>query len=417
MNRLEVWWDDQLVGHLDDRRAGLSFTYESITSPMISVALPPRARPYGDRASRPFFNGLLPEGEARRVIAYDLGMGNDGGGDFELLAALGRDCAGALVICESGRQAFPIPEGRATESLDEAEIALMLRRLPTFPLGVSSEVRLSLPGVQPKLPLARTAAGAWVVPSLGQPSTHIIKPPSDRLPDSVANEVFCMKLARELGVAAAETELVTFAGLSTLVSTRFDRSRDHGDTPKRVHQEDACQALSILVDQPGAKYQHGAAGPSFAAISEVLDTWAGADARYQLLEQVVVAVIVGNADLHGKNVSILHADGEVQLAPLYDIVSTADLTLFNGEPVSATLGMTIGGETDVTRVGYCDILAEAQMWGLRRERCVERIRHLLDRLPDAVSAAVAAVPEVPAERVDVVLSRGERLRSEALREG
>jgi serine/threonine-protein kinase HipA len=416
MNRLEVWWDRQLVGHLDDRRNGLTFIYESITGPMISVAMPPRARPYGDRASRPFFNGLLPEGETRRVIAYDLGMGNDGGDDFEMLAALGRDCAGALVICEAGCLETSTPNGHVITQVGAAEIAQMLRRLPTYPLGVSSEVRLSLPGVQPKLPLARTATGKWGIPSIAQPSTHIIKPPSDRFPSSVPNEVFCMKLARELGVSAAETDLVSFDGLSALVSTRFDRSWNRGGTPTRVHQEDACQALSILVDHPGAKYQQGSNGPSFAAISAVLDTWAGADARYELLDHLMLAVIVGNADFHGKNVSILHTGGEVELAPMYDVMSTAGLTLFNGEPVSATLGMSIGGETDVTEVGYRNVLTEVEAWGLRRTKCVARIRDLLERLPDAISVATSAVPEVPEERIEVVRRRSERLRVDAGRD-
>jgi serine/threonine-protein kinase HipA len=39
-----------------------------------------------------FFEGLLPEGEARRMIAYDYSL--DERDTFGLLVALGRDCAG-----------------------------------------------------------------------------------------------------------------------------------------------------------------------------------------------------------------------------------------------------------------------------------------------------------------------------------
>jgi transposase-like protein len=101
---------------------------------------------------------------------------------------------------------------------------------------------------------------------------------------------------------------------------------------------------------------------------------------------------------------------------MYDVMSTAGLTLFNGEPVSATLGMSIGGETDVTEVGYRNVLTEVEAWGLRRTKCVARIRDLLERLPDAISVATSAVPEVPEERIEVVRRRSERLRVDAGRD-
>jgi serine/threonine-protein kinase HipA len=75
---------------------------------------------YGDREARAFFHGLLPEGNARRVIAYDLGLAADD--DFGLLAALGKDCAGALVIQPTGEKAPEPAAPPAAEVISDQEI-------------------------------------------------------------------------------------------------------------------------------------------------------------------------------------------------------------------------------------------------------------------------------------------------------
>jgi serine/threonine-protein kinase HipA len=42
----------------------------------------------------------------------------------------------------------------------------------------------------------------------------------------------------------------------------------------------------------------------------------------KLLDAVIFNLIIGNADAHAKNFSLLHKDGRVALAPLYDLLST-----------------------------------------------------------------------------------------------
>jgi len=413
MSPLSVFWGSTLVGRLTETRSGLSFAYEAIDSPMISVAMPPTLQPYGDSRARPFFHGLLPEGDARRIIAYDLGMRVEGGTDFEMLAALGRDCAGALVI--SGDERAPDGGEDPTRSvpLRDDDIATKLRELPNEPLGITGDVRVSLTGMQPKLPLTRLADGSWVLPSPHRPSTHILKPPSQNLPDSVPNQVFCMKVARSLGVDAATTELMEFGEVTALVSTRYDRRTNQDESIARVHQEDGCQALSILAISPRAKYQSADGGPSLGAIAALLDRWGPIRSRYELLDHVFVTVAMGNADFHGKNVSLLHERDAVRLAPMYDVLSTAGLSLLGGQEVSTTMGMRIGVATDIGQVTLGDLMDEAEAWGLRRSRAERRAGELLDALPDAIEMAARAVPTVPEERLDVIRARAERLRSEA----
>lgn len=411
MSELCVFWGSELVGRLSDTRSGLAFAYEALDSPMISLAMPPTRRPYDDDKARPFFHGLLPEGEARRIIAHDLGFRTDGGTDFEMLAALGADCAGALVITEHDRPPSPGEAGEPVRIGDD-DIAKKLRELPFEPLGVTGEVRVSLTGMQPKLPLTQLPDGSWALPSPQRPSTHILKPPSQTLPDSVPNEVFCMKLAAALGVDAAPTELATFDGVPALVSTRYDRHIGTDGSVSRLHQEDGCQALSILVAAPPAKYQRDGRGPSFAALASLLDQWGPARSRYELVDHLFVAMAVGNADFHAKNVSFLYEPGGVRLAPMYDVMSTAGLTIYSGQEVSSTLGMAIGNATDVDEVAIADLIDEAESWRLRRPNVEQRIARLADALPEAIESAADAVATMGEERLELVLGRSEKLRSQ-----
>ena len=103
MRHLAVWKGEQLVGQLWKSRSGLRFAYDppilervGLGRPIVSLSLPTAVRTYPNSRSYPFFDGLLPEGEARRIIAYDFGLPESD--TFALLERLGRDCAGALAV-------------------------------------------------------------------------------------------------------------------------------------------------------------------------------------------------------------------------------------------------------------------------------------------------------------------------------
>lgn len=105
----------------------------------------------------------------------------------------------------------------------------------------------------------------------------------------------------------------------------------------------------------------------------------------RLLEQVVVNMVVGNADLHGKNLSLLHREGVVSLAPCYDVMSTTALS----EDVSTGLGLFVGDATDINEVTMGDVAAEGVSWGLRPVSVDAVIGGLLDRMPGTLEAAAA----------------------------
>lgn len=396
MTELGVWRDGVLIGMLTERRGRMTFAYEGPSAPKVSVSMPARSRGYADTIARPFFQGLLPEGEIRLMIASDRGLGNFGGEDMDLLAELGGDSAGALVIVPSS-EVPSTPSSGPSVVIDEGEVGALLRSLPANPLGLDGAGSLSLPGVQPKLLLAGEP-GRWSMPSGSVPSTYLLKPPTSRLPaSSVHNEAFCMMFASNLGLPAASTSVGEFDGVPAVISTRYDRFATKHGTTGRVHQEDGCQALSVVTAHaPVRKYEASGSGVSLRAIAAVLDRWADRGSLSDLLGQVVLNVIVGNSDFHAKNVSFLHRSADVvELAPAYDVMNT---TTYTGDAtragVTTTLALRIGGATDLHAVTMNDVATEASRWPIPRADIDATITRVLDRVPGALTASLESVPGV-----------------------
>lgn len=377
-------------------------------APLVSMAMPVGSQKYSDKKVRAFFRGLLPEAEARRILAYDFGLAESD--DMGLLAVLGKDCAGALVIQPKGDTAPSMPGVVASLPISDVEIGRRLRELPIHPLGVDGRTRVSLAGVQSKLLLTQLEDGIWGMPTGDTPSTHILKPALRDLPESVANEAFCLALAARAGVKAARTSVSVFGEIETLVSERFDRVRTAG-TIERIHQEDACQALSVLTLVPEQKYE-GFGGPSLAKIAKLLDQWGSVKSKEELLRQVAFHVIVGNADAHGKNFSFLHdSGGSVSLAPAYDIMSTLYYSKAYGRQMSTELGLFVNHKRDTDEVTVEDLLAEAEGWGIKHERGKAVLYELLELLPEALTCVYEQLPNTPQALVDLVHTRVQRARN------
>jgi serine/threonine-protein kinase HipA len=319
---------------------------------VLSISLPIRAEPFTPSETKPFFEGLLPEGAVRETIARNLRLSVDNG--FGLLEALGVECAGAVILTSraedsAGRPASaeddPTGDG-GVHWLDDEELAQLVRELPEHPLGVSDgeQVRLSLGGVQEKLLLTRTPSGRFGQPLRGGPSTHILKPGQERYPGLVANEAFCLRVARCAGLPVAKAEIVEVAEQPCLLVERFDRTYDERARIARLHQEDVCQALGRL---PSAKYEVEG-GPSLADVFGLLRNLGGIGTARDinnLLLATVLNWLLGNSDAHGKNFGLVYdGRGGIGLAPLYDVVST------NVYDLKPEMAMLIGHIEDPARI-------------------------------------------------------------------
>lgn len=337
---LNVWWDRRLVGRLtQDRHGELGFVYadawiEHEDAQALSASLPKRAEPYRRRECRPFFGGLLPEESQRQAAARAVGVSP--GNDFALLDKLGGDVAGALQILPP--EAAPTTPDRAPTPrvLDDAGLIGVLDALPTRPLLAGEEgMRLSLAGSQSKVPVV-VVDGAVALPSSGQPTTHILKPSIARFPGTTENEAFVMRLAAAAGLDVAPVEPRVTGDRKSLLVERYDRGADSAGLVHRIHQEDFCQALAV---NPERKYA-AEGGPTFRDCFALLRRVGLRPAVevLKLLDAAIFNLLVGNADAHGKNFSILHDEGGPRLAPLYDLLATVAYP-----ELSPNLAMKIGG--------------------------------------------------------------------------
>ena len=209
-HELEVWLFSDHVGTLALIGGHLGFCYAPgwLSRPdavALSHSLPLRAEPFDDRATRPFFAGLLPEGQMRRLIARQFQV--SGQNDFALLDHIGGECAGAVTFLASG-QTLPTPvQTGAVQWLSDEEVVAVLDELPRRPMLAGKDgLRLSLAGAQDKLPVVFDGTRLGL-PLKGAPSSHILKPAIHGVEDSVINEGLCVALAEALQLKPARSKV------------------------------------------------------------------------------------------------------------------------------------------------------------------------------------------------------------------
>lgn len=405
-DELAVWLYGERVAVIDRERdrPRLAYTEEALSkyplgTPLLSLSLPVSSRRYTQGIVRPFLDGLLPEGESRKLIARDVHVPERD--TYGLIRALGRDCAGAVVIQPIEDSAPPAPTTTTAEPLSPDEIEALVRDLKSAPLGVGGRVRISLAGVQEKLVLTRMPDGSWGRPVDGTPSTHILKPQIAAFPDTVENEVFCMRAAKHLGLNVASVETTEIGGRKLIVVERYDRVVATDGTVRRIHQEDFCQATGVA---PETKYEEDG-GPSLLRIAGILRDVAVPDSLKRLLQAVTVNAFIGNGDAHAKNFSLLHTeDGALTLTPFYDLMCT----LYYGDD---RLAMYVDNIHRTNHLTVERIVNEAVRWGMSREYATEVVVDLLERAPDAIAASRDETEGIPEEMVSTIEGQLAQLRA------
>lgn len=317
---LNVFLNTDKVGDLHVSQGGrLIFKYaaswlQNDSAVPLSLSLPLQENEFEDDLSRPFFSNLLPESEIRSLIARKLGLSEKN--DFALLEAVGGECAGAVSLISDDDR---LQEYGGYRELDDDALNALIADLPKNPLLAGEEgIRLSLAGAQNKLPVKFD--GKQVGLPLGAaPSSHILKPPIPHYPETVENEYFCMQLANNVGLPVPKVEILQIDQPLYLIE-RYDRRRESDGTLFRIHQEDFCQALGINPDQ---KYEKEG-GPGLAQCFELIREHSVTPVADMpnLLRWVVFNYLIGNADAHGKNISLLLKESGPMLAPFYDLLST-----------------------------------------------------------------------------------------------
>jgi serine/threonine-protein kinase HipA len=285
----------------DPERPTLSLSFKDSLGELITDIRPTRTR------VPPFFANLLPEGTLRDYLARQAGVNPKR--EFFLLWMLGRDLPGAIRITPADGEAWP-PE--------------TVRQDAGGRLSRDKMLRFSLAGVQLKFSAVMEATGGLTIPAEGVGGSWIVKLPSMKFNGVPENEYAMMELARAIGIDVPEVQLVPMsqiAGLpddvahmegNALAVKRFDRTADG----MPVHIEDFAQVFGLY---PETKYEKA----SYRNIAEVLWAETGADDVAEFIRRLVFNALIGNADMHLKNWSLIYPDGpQPALSPGYDFVST-----------------------------------------------------------------------------------------------
>lgn len=376
-HELDVWLFAERVGTLALMDGRLNFCYTPAwlshqNAVALSASLPLQAGPFDDRKTRPFFAGLLPEGQMRRLIAQQFQV--SGQNDFALLDHIGGECAGAVTFLEPG-QALPAATGNDdVQWLSDDEVIAILDELPRRPMLAGKDgLRLSLAGAQDKLPVVFDGARIGL-PMGGAPSSHILKPAIHAVQDSVINEGFCMALAEAMQLKPAKSKVHRVLDRSFLLVERYDRLIDGQGYRQRLHQEDFCQALGVV---PEMKYQNEG-GPDLAQCFDFVRraTRPSAPQILRLLDCVIFNALIGNHDAHAKNFSLLYSGKAPVLAPFYDTLSTAVYPT-----LTPKMAMKIGGKYKFSEIQARHWERFAESVGLTKALARRRILELAKSLP------------------------------------
>lgn len=373
LNALAVYLQDRRIGvisrlagdrHLfafeedyaeDSDRPTLSLSYKGQAGGLVtSVRAVNRRLP-------PFFSNLLPEGHLRDYLARKAGVKPER--EFFLLAVLGSDVAGAVTIKpleETAQQAWP-------------------QHNPSGVQQTRGVLRFSLAGVQLKFSAVMEASGGLTIPAHGVGGSWIVKLPSAQFPSVPENEYVMLELAKAIGLQVPAVRLVPIAEIGglppdaarmtgrALAIERFDRASGG----RRIHMEDFAQVFGLF---PESKYGHR----SYATIASVLWAEAGDASTDEFVRRLVFSVLIGNADMHLKNWSVLYPGGRSPvLSPAYDFVSTLPYI------ANDSLALTFGGSRSLDGITLDQVRRFTDTAGLPLKPVWDAVKDTADRTAQA----------------------------------
>ena len=144
---------------------------------------------------------------------------------------------------------------------------------------------------------------------------------------------------------------------------------------------------------PEVKYESDG-GPRFAdLIATLRRLHVALGETLALIDMFVFNLLIGNADAHAKNYSVVYHKRRPLLAPLYDAVSTAVYP-----DLSRDFAMSIGGEMRMDRIGRSSFARLSEDCGMSPQLFLGRLDDLSERmLPAARSLAAELSREWPSE--------------------
>lgn len=335
----------------------------------------------------PFFSNLLPEGGLRARIAQRLKVHEDR--EFALLAAIGHDLPGAVVLSPAETPATLRQRGDAASSPAAQELA---------------ELKFSLGGMQLKFSMLRQGE-RYTLNTGSRLGNYIVKPPSVDFEALPQVEAATMETARAVGIDVPEVALLPpehIDGLPDMAGYREGepfyaiRRFDRPEGNRRRHAEDFAQVFNLRATQ-----KYGRVNYDMIALT-LLRYARGLPDMREMTRRLVLNALLGNGDAHVKNWSLIY-DGpkRPRLSPVYDLVATV---AYMTHDTSTALNMA--GVKRFDAIGLDTFAALFSRIGLKdqvREDLLEEVRATARRVGAVWQSHFAAtgVPEHLTRRVAV----------------
>ena len=374
MIRLRVWANARPMGWFGHAAGEYFFEYDTewLHHPGAFTLAPQFALDptrFSGALVRHFFENLLPEGEALDDIMAALQL--RGASHFEVLGRLGAELPGVLSLLPPDAQ--PQHLQQYTPLPSEVLSQRLAARAQTPLLVSNTSTTMSLAGAQDKIGLRLDSKTLRLFESVGpSPTKHILKPDTRqaRYAPSAINEYACMQLARALRLPVPATWLLRVPE-AVYVVERYDRSVVAGNIVG-LHQIDGCQ---LLGHGAGWKYERLGGLVSIAKLVHALRALhiPGGD-MLQLQRWVMFNYLIGNADAHAKNLSVLIDDQGYRLAPFYDLLCVRAYG-------DTGLALFIGDEDTFDAVGHHSWEALCADCGFRLPETLKAFRTLATTLP------------------------------------
>ncbi|MHB9954483.1 type II toxin-antitoxin system HipA family toxin [Vibrio campbellii] len=412
MQKLIAYMNGELVGTLEKHKNGAhTFQYDknwltnAVTRPL-SLSLKLQLPAITSDAVINYFDNLLPDSpQVRdRIVARYKASSKQ---PFDLLKEIGKDSVGAIALLPPDRPYKKEP--LSYEVLDDKKLETVLSAYKSdIPLGMLEEeedFRISVAGAQEKTALLLVDE-QWCIPKGNTPTTHIIKLPIGEiqqanatldLKDSVENEYLCIELARALGFAVPNVNIIQTDNIKALAVERFDRrwTKDRAGL-LRLPQEDICQVFGM----PSSIKYESQGGPSIAQIMELLMGSSNAlEDRYNFMRFQVFQWLIGATDGHAKNFSIyIDKGGSYKLTPFYDILSAYPLLGGKGlniRKLKLAMGLkaTKGKKYEISKIMPRHFLDTAKAVNFNQDTMQEIIDEMKDALPKAMLQVSATLPK------------------------
>jgi serine/threonine-protein kinase HipA len=204
----------------------------------------------------------------------------------------------------------------------------------------------------------------------------------DEFPQLAANEFFCLEAARHCGLEMPRYRL-SHDGLA-LVVDRFDLRSDG----RYRGFEDLCVLNGRRADE---KYRGSYETQVFRRIQQFVSPEHLGEANDRLFTLMALNCGIRNGDAHLKNFGVCYdaIQGQVQLAPVYDLVTTP--VYMPSDSMALTLNGSIGWPSakELTRLGE----TRAGLSGSTVRAMLERVSYALAKVRPAIEAYGKEHPE------------------------